>query len=249
MFRESHLPGGQRLRRPHRGRHPRWNRRLPAQRAKKPNSRPKKSGSQKKSCSEEERRKEEEAEEQKKQGGGAGGSGSGGNASSTGGSSTSTTPAATGSRRQPSKRTGRRQSQRSGGFSHASSKTTIKLSALALTSNALLSLRSVRPKIRAVGFAFTLSAAARVHATLAKLVRVLRARALGAHAGQPHLHRNQRTQSPALDKPGRAAPRPLSPDAHTAERRRAVDRFPDWVVPANRAAGARPLLVLGVSPG
>ncbi len=45
---------------------------------------------------------------------------------------------------------------------------TIRLSAFALTPNALIALRSVRPKTSSVGFVFTLSAAARVRATLAK---------------------------------------------------------------------------------
>ena len=45
---------------------------------------------------------------------------------------------------------------------------TIHLSAFALTPNALIALRRVRPRISSVGFVFTLSAAARVRATLAK---------------------------------------------------------------------------------
>jgi hypothetical protein len=49
---------------------------------------------------------------------------------------------------------------------------TIRLSAFALTPSALTALRSARPKVSYVGFAFTLSAAARVRATLAKLVGV-----------------------------------------------------------------------------
>jgi Subtilase family len=49
---------------------------------------------------------------------------------------------------------------------------TIRLSAFALTPNALIALRRVRPKTSSVGFAFTLSAAARVRATLARRVRV-----------------------------------------------------------------------------
>ena len=106
-------------------------------------------------------------EEQKKQSGGATGSGSNGNGSSTsaGGHSEAGAGAS-----QASGLGGNQASETAG--SAASSKTTIKLSALALTPNALLSLRSVKPKTRAVGFAFTLSADARVHATLAKLVRV-----------------------------------------------------------------------------
>jgi Subtilase family len=53
-----------------------------------------------------------------------------------------------------------------------SSTLTIQLSAFALTPRALLALNRVRPKVFAVAFAFTLSAAARVRATLAKRVRV-----------------------------------------------------------------------------
>jgi hypothetical protein len=53
-----------------------------------------------------------------------------------------------------------------------SSTLTIRLSAFALTRRALLALDRVQPKVSAVGFAFTLSAAARVRATLAKRIRV-----------------------------------------------------------------------------
>jgi hypothetical protein len=45
---------------------------------------------------------------------------------------------------------------------------TIRLSAFALTPNALIALRRVRPRTSSVGFVFTLSAAARVRVTLAK---------------------------------------------------------------------------------
>jgi len=48
----------------------------------------------------------------------------------------------------------------------------LKLTAFALTPTALLALNRARPKASSVRFAFTLSAAARVRATLAKLVRV-----------------------------------------------------------------------------
>jgi Subtilase family len=48
----------------------------------------------------------------------------------------------------------------------------IKLSAFALTPSALLTLHRVRPKVSSVGFAFTISAAARVRASIAKRVRV-----------------------------------------------------------------------------
>jgi hypothetical protein len=50
--------------------------------------------------------------------------------------------------------------------------TTIKLTAFALTPSALVALNRARPPLSAVAFAFTLSADARVHATLAKLIRV-----------------------------------------------------------------------------
>jgi Subtilase family len=56
--------------------------------------------------------------------------------------------------------------------SATSSQPTIKLTAFALTPTALLALDRARPKVSSVRFAFTLSAAARVRATLAKLVRV-----------------------------------------------------------------------------
>jgi hypothetical protein len=124
---------------------------------------------------EEERRKEKEVEEEKKVSGGASGSGSSGNGSSTGGSSTSASDhSEAGAGASQASGLGGNQASETAGSAAASSKTTIKLSALALTPNALLSLRSVKPKIRAVGFAFTLSADARVHATLAKRVRVHR---------------------------------------------------------------------------
>ena len=128
-----------------------------------------------KRLAEEQVRKEEKLreEEQRKQGGGASGSGSNGNGSSTGGSSTSASGhSETGAGASQASGLGGNQASETAGSAAASSKTTIKLSALALTPNAVLSLRSVKPKTRAVGFAFTLSADARVHATLAKLVRV-----------------------------------------------------------------------------
>jgi hypothetical protein len=54
----------------------------------------------------------------------------------------------------------------------AAGQPTIELTAFALTPTALLALDRARPKVSSVHFAFTLSAAARVRATLAKLVRV-----------------------------------------------------------------------------
>jgi Subtilase family len=53
----------------------------------------------------------------------------------------------------------------------ASLSPSLELTAFALTPTALLALNRARPKVSSVGFAFTLSAAARVRATLAKLVR------------------------------------------------------------------------------
>ena len=53
----------------------------------------------------------------------------------------------------------------------AAKPSTIRLTALALTPTALLALDHPRSKISSIAFAFTLSAAARVRATLAKLVR------------------------------------------------------------------------------
>jgi hypothetical protein len=118
-------------------------------------------------------RKEEKLreEEQKKPSGGTSGSGSNGNGSSTGGSSTSASghsEAGAGA----SQASGPGGDKASETVISSTTKTTIKLSALALTPNALLSLSRIRPKILAVGFAFTLSADARVHATLTKRVRV-----------------------------------------------------------------------------
>jgi Subtilase family len=49
---------------------------------------------------------------------------------------------------------------------------TIRLSAFVLTPNALVALSRLRPKTSSVGFIFTLSAAARIRATLAKRIRV-----------------------------------------------------------------------------
>ena len=54
----------------------------------------------------------------------------------------------------------------------AAGQPTVRLSALALTPTALLALDRPRSRISSIAFAFTLSAAARVRATLAKLVRI-----------------------------------------------------------------------------
>ena len=58
------------------------------------------------------------------------------------------------------------------GSSTVAGKPTIRLSAFALTPNALIALNGTRPKVSVVGFVFTLSATTRVHATLAKRVLV-----------------------------------------------------------------------------
>ncbi len=99
----------------------------------------------------EEKKKEEEA---KNQGGGSGSGGSGGNGSITGGSTTGAGDAS------------------SSTASTVAGQPIIKLSAFALTPSALLTLHRVRPKVSSVGFAFTISAAARVRASIAKRVRV-----------------------------------------------------------------------------
>jgi hypothetical protein len=110
----------------------------------------------------EEKKKEEE--EERNRTAGSSGSGSGSNGASTGSSSTSAgdvSPATGGS------------GDSSAGTTTSSAGTpTIKLTAFALTPTALLALNRARPKASSVRFAFTLSAAARVRATLAKLVRV-----------------------------------------------------------------------------
>jgi hypothetical protein len=117
---------------------------------------------------EEERKKEEET---RNQGGGTGGgssgggsgSGPGGGGSTTGGSTTDVSNASpSGTSSNPSGTT----------TSSTSGSPTIELTAFALTPTALLALNRARPKVSSVHFAFTLSAAARVRATLGKLVRV-----------------------------------------------------------------------------
>ena len=99
----------------------------------------------------EENKKAEETED------GSGGSGSTNN-------NTSGTPSTSGVSGSPSSGTT--------GPSPATGQPTIKLTAFALTPTALLALNRARPKVSSVHFAFTLSAAARVHAALARLVRV-----------------------------------------------------------------------------
>jgi hypothetical protein len=103
---------------------------------------------------EEEEEEKEKKEEEKNAANGSGGGSTTGSASGT--ASPSGTPS------NPSSTT----------TSSISGRPTIKLSAFALTPTALLALNRARPKVSSVGFAFVLSAAARVRATLAKLVRV-----------------------------------------------------------------------------
>jgi hypothetical protein len=120
---------------------------------------------------EERQRKEKEAEEETKQGGG-GNSGSGGNGSTTGGSTTGSStngPSGTSGASGSSSSTTTASSSTA---STAAGQPTIKLTAFALTPSALLALNRVRPKVSNVGFAFTLSAAARVRASIAKRVRM-----------------------------------------------------------------------------
>jgi len=110
------------------------------------------------------REEEKKKEEERSRTAGSSGSGSGSNGASTGSSSTSAgnvSPASSGS------------GDSSTGTTIPSAGTpTIDLTAFALTPTALLALNRARPKASSVRFAFTLSAAARVRATLAKLVRV-----------------------------------------------------------------------------
>jgi hypothetical protein len=94
----------------------------------------------------EEKKKNEEREEEERSKGSGGGSkeGGGSGGQSTAGASTST----------------------------PTGNTTIQLSGLALTLNAIIALNRTRPAVSQVGFTFILSAATRVRATLARQVRV-----------------------------------------------------------------------------
>jgi hypothetical protein len=117
----------------------------------------------------EERQREEKKQEEEKSGtAGSGGGDSGSSGASTGSSSTGAVnlSPATGGSGGSSAGTG----IPSPGSS--SSQPTIELTALALTPTALLALDHLRPRVSSLGFAFVLSATARVRATLAKLVRV-----------------------------------------------------------------------------
>jgi hypothetical protein len=116
-----------------------------------------------------------EGEKQSKPEGGegkpeGGGPGTGGGSSSSGGGSTGGASGSAGAG-QTNVAGGLAVSEAEGS-STAAGKAAIRLSAFALTPGALVALNRVRPKLTAVAFAFTLSADARVHATLAKLIRV-----------------------------------------------------------------------------
>jgi hypothetical protein len=120
----------------------------------------------------EEKKMEEEEEERNRTTGSGGGNTGGGNTgggSTTGASTTGVSNASTGGK------SGSSSSGTTGSSSGAgASQPTIELTAFALTPTALLALNRARPKVSSVHFAFTISAAVRVRATLAKLVRVLR---------------------------------------------------------------------------
>ncbi len=109
---------------------------------------------------EQQREAKKKEEEEKTAGGGSSGGGSTTGSSISGASGAPSTSSAPGS--SSPGRTG----------SLPAAGPTIKLTAFALTPTALLALNRARPKVSSVRFAFTLSAAAHVRATLAKLVRV-----------------------------------------------------------------------------
>ncbi len=115
----------------------------------------------------EERAREEAAQKREEENDAAGHSSLGGNGSTTAGPTIgagSAPPTSPGSG-NPSTGTTTPSS------SATSSRPTIKLTAFALTPTALLALNRPRSKISSIAFTFTLSAAARVRAALAKLVR------------------------------------------------------------------------------
>jgi Subtilase family len=116
-----------------------------------------------------EEKKKEEEEKNRTAGSGdgnSGGGGTGGSGSTTGISTTGVSNTSAGGKSSGSS------SGTTGSSSGASRQPTIELTAFALTPTALLALNRAQPKVSAVHFAFTLSAAARVRATLAKLVHV-----------------------------------------------------------------------------
>jgi hypothetical protein len=123
-----------------------------------------------------EKQSKSEGEKNKAEGGGPEtgvGSGAGGNGS-TNGASENSEAGASGSA-GAGQASGASDIEATGsatGAGTATGKATIRLSAFALTPSALIALNRSGPKVSAVGFAFTLSAATRVRATLAKRVRV-----------------------------------------------------------------------------
>ena len=188
-------------------------------------------------------REEKKEEEAKNASGGSGGGGSTPGDSTTGVSNASSSSGTSGN---PSSTTTSSTSGRP---------TTIKLTAFALTPTALLALNRVRPKVSSVRFAFTLSAAARVRATLAKLVRVRGHDRWELVVRTPSRSPRSKAATAASHQPRRAHPRPLPSDAHTPARQRTVDHLPGRTSdPADGIAlqarlQVRRLLVLGLSPG
>jgi hypothetical protein len=112
----------------------------------------------------EEKKKNEEREEEEKRS-----KGSGGGSKEGGGSGGQSTTGASGASSPGSQSGG---SSAGASTSTPTGNTTIQLSGLALTLNAIIALNRTRPAVSQVGFTFILSAATRVRATLARRVRV-----------------------------------------------------------------------------
>ena len=97
-----------------------------------------------------------------------------------------------------------------------------------LTLNAVVALNRARPRVSQVGFAFTFTAPARVHVTLARRVA-----GAGTHAlatALPYsltITATVRTATAAPDRSPRPGTRALPADAHARAGKRAVDRVPD----------------------
>jgi hypothetical protein len=117
---------------------------------------------------EERQREEQKVEEEKDRTTGSGDNGSGGSGSTTGDSTTGVSNASSSS----SGTSGNSSNTTTSTTSGNSGTPTIKLTAFALTPTALLALNRARPKVSSVRFAFTLSAAASVRASIAKRIRV-----------------------------------------------------------------------------
>jgi hypothetical protein len=107
------------------------------------------------------------AEEERNARGGSSGGGTNGSGGATSGSSTTGV-----SNTSAGGKSGGSSGTTDSSSGAGSNQPTVKLTAFALTPTALLALNRTRPRVSSVHFAFTISAAARVHATLAKLVRV-----------------------------------------------------------------------------